>query len=79
MDGSTIGNSPGLTRSLAEAALAVAYDGLPDDIRALARQCVLDYYGCALGGADDELVGILVDEMTEAGGAAAASLIGHAG
>src|SRR5207302_9545866 len=43
----------------------------------LARQCVLDYYGVALAGADDPLATILVDELAEAGGAAQASVIGH--
>ena len=37
--------------------------------RELARQCVLDYYGVALAGADDALVRILLDETAEAGGA----------
>ena len=43
----------------------------------LARQCVLDYLGVALAGADDALVRILLDELTEAGGAPQASVIGH--
>ena len=67
-----------LTRTLAERASAVSYNALPDDVRALARQCVLDYYGVALAGADDPLVTILLDELTEAGGNPQASLIGHA-
>src|SRR5438105_2192293 len=66
-----------LTRTLAERASAVAYDGLPEPVRALARQCVLDYYGVALAGKDDELVAILLAELAEAGGAAQASVIGH--
>ncbi len=69
--------SIGLTRDLATRASAVAYDALPEDVRELARQCVLDYYGVALAGADDPLVGILLDELDEAGGTAQASLIGH--
>src|SRR4051794_34675416 len=67
-----------LTRNLATQASAISYDALPDDVHALARQCVLDYYGVALAGADDPLVAILLDELTEAGGALQASLIGHA-
>jgi 2-methylcitrate dehydratase PrpD len=66
-----------LTRALAEQASAVTYDGLPEPVRVLARQCVLDYYGVALAGADDSLATILLDELTEAGGAAQASIIGH--
>src|SRR5437870_4476758 len=66
-----------LTRVLAEQAAAVGYDGLPEPVRELARQCVLDYYGVALAGADDPLAAILLDELSEAGGAAQASVIGH--
>src|SRR4051794_16402237 len=67
----------GLTRNLAARASAVSYDTLPEEVRALARQCVLDYYGVALAGADDPLVAILLDELAEAGGNPQASLIGH--
>src|SRR5438067_5565117 len=66
-----------LTRALAARASAVAYDALPEAVRALARQCVLDYYGVALAGAGDELATILLDELLEAGGAAQAGIIGH--
>jgi 2-methylcitrate dehydratase PrpD len=66
-----------LTRALAEQACAVTYDALPEPVRALARQCVLDYYGVALAGADDPLAHILLDELAEAGGAAQAGVIGH--
>src|SRR3954469_25621648 len=67
-----------LTHTLGERASAASYDALPDDVRALARQCVLDYYAVALAGADDPLVAILLDELAEAGGNPQASLIGHA-
>src|SRR5436305_2638563 len=66
-----------LTRTLAEQASAVSYEALPEPVRELARQCVLDYYGVALAGADDPLATILLDELAEAGGAAQASIIGH--
>jgi 2-methylcitrate dehydratase PrpD len=66
-----------LTRILAEQASAMTYDALPEPVRALARQCVLDYYGVALAGADDPLAKMLLDELSEAGGAAQASVIGH--
>jgi 2-methylcitrate dehydratase PrpD len=66
-----------LTRALAAQASAVTYDMLPEPVRELARQCVLDYYGVALAGADDPLATILLDELAEAGGAAQASIIGR--
>ncbi|MGE0257160.1 MAG: MmgE/PrpD family protein [Alphaproteobacteria bacterium] len=79
MDGDLAGRTQttGLTRDLATRASAVTYDALPEAVRELARQCVLDYYGVALAGADDPLVGIMLDELAEAGGAAQASLIGR--
>ena len=67
----------GLTRTLAERAIALRYDELPSPVRELAGQCVLDYLGVALAGAEDALVRILLDEMEEAGGVPQASVIGH--
>lgn len=66
-----------LTRALAERAMALRYDELPAPVRELARQCILDYLGVALAGAQDPLVQILLDEMAEAGGSPQASIIGH--
>src|SRR5947209_7439963 len=78
MDGAAITQQTAdLTRTLAGQASAVTYDALPEPVRALARQCVLDYYGVALAGADDPLVDILLAELEEAGGVAQASVIGH--
>src|SRR4051794_727673 len=73
-----ISQSMDLTRTLAAQASAVTYDALPEPVRAWARQCVLDYYGVALAGADDPLAKILLDELSEAGGNPQASLIGRA-
>jgi 2-methylcitrate dehydratase PrpD len=79
MDGDVVKRTQttNLTRILAEQASAMTYDALPEPVRALARQCVLDYYGVALAGADDALAKMLLDELSEAGGAAEASVIGH--
>jgi 2-methylcitrate dehydratase PrpD len=79
MDGMVAGRAETaeLTRVLAAQASALTYDPLPEAVRALARQCVLDYYGVALAGAGDPLVTILLDELAEAGGAAQAGIIGH--
>ena len=43
MDGTSVSSGTNLTRTLAERACAVTYDALPEPVRALARQCVLDY------------------------------------
>jgi 2-methylcitrate dehydratase PrpD len=77
MDGLTVNSGANLTRTLAEWAVAVTYEALPDEVRELARQCVLDYLGVGLAGAADELARILLDEASEAGGAVQAAVIGH--
>src|SRR6266550_2016524 len=79
MDGATVTEQQAvaLTQTLAAQASAVTYEALPEPVRELARQCVLDYYGVALAGTDDPLATILLDELAEAGGTAQASIIGH--
>ena len=77
MDGISVSSGANLTRILAERVCAVTYDALPEPVRELARQCVLDYIGVGLAGADDELARILLDELSEAGGATQAAVIGH--
>jgi len=67
-----------LTRTLATQASALTYADIPDDVRAWARQCVLDYLACAVAGAQDELTEILLAEMLEQAGAPAATVVGHA-
>jgi len=69
--------SQGLTRALSEQARTLTYADLPDDVRALARQCVLDYIACTLAGAKEELAEILLAEMAEQDGAPIATVIGH--
>ena len=66
-----------LTQVLARKSASLEYDDLPQDARELARQCILDYFGVAVAGAGDGLVRLLLDELTEAGGAPQASVIGH--
>jgi len=66
-----------LTRTLAAQASALTYADIPDDVRAWARQCVLDYLACAVAGASDELTEILLGEMQEQAGAPIATVIGH--
>jgi 2-methylcitrate dehydratase PrpD len=67
----------GLTRKLAEQARALRLEDIPEDIRAWARQCVLDYVACTLAGAKDELTEILLAEMQEQGGKGSATIMGH--
>lgn len=67
----------GLTRKLAEQACALRLEDIPEDIRAWARQCVLDYVACTLAGAKEELTEILLAEMQEQGGKGSATIMGH--
>ncbi len=67
-----------LTRTLAEQARKLRYEDLPEYVRQLARQCVLDYLACTLAGAKEELTEILLAEMLAHGGTPAATIIGHA-
>jgi 2-methylcitrate dehydratase PrpD len=64
-----------LTRRLAEDCAAVTVIGA--DIRTLATQCLLDFFGCALAGAREPAPSIVFDEMAAAAGAPAATLIGR--
>ncbi|MGH7045472.1 MAG: MmgE/PrpD family protein [Stellaceae bacterium] len=66
-----------LTRTLAQRTARLDYKDLPASVREVARQCVLDYLGCAIAGAGDPLVGMLLAELAEAGGAAQASVVAH--
>jgi 2-methylcitrate dehydratase PrpD len=68
-----------LTQVLARKAATFEYEDLAREAHELARQCILDYFGVAVAGAGDELVRLLFDELTDAGGAPQASIIGHRG
>ena len=71
-------HSAGLTRALAEQASSLTLADLPAEVRALARQCVLDYLAVTLAGAHEPLTEMLLAEMEEQGGTPSASVIGHA-
>jgi 2-methylcitrate dehydratase PrpD len=79
MDGDLVGRTQAmdLTRLLAERTAGLGWDDLPAPVCELARQCILDYLGCAVAGAGDPLVRLLLDEMMEAGGSPQASIIGR--
>jgi 2-methylcitrate dehydratase PrpD len=62
-----------LTRRLA----TTNYDALPEDVRTLACQCVLDFVAVTLAGASETLTGLLREEALEEGATPIASLIGH--
>src|SRR5579863_9728194 len=66
-----------VTAEIAARAAALRYSDLPEDIRLLARQCVLDWLAVTLAGAREELSEILIAEAEEQGGKPAAAVIGH--
>src|SRR6266540_4202301 len=66
-----------VTAQLAERASALRYEDLPDDVCALARQCVLDWLAVTLAGSREELSRILAEQAIEEGGKPVASLIGR--
>ena len=68
-----------VTRLLAERAARLRYEDIPPEVRALARQCLLDWLAVALAGADAPLSAILRAEALEQGGAPRATLIGGGG
>ena len=66
-----------MTLRLAERAARLRWDELPDDIRLLARQCVLDWAAVTVAGAREPLTRLLVDEVREEESRPRATIIGH--
>jgi 2-methylcitrate dehydratase PrpD len=66
-----------VTATLARRAAALRPGDLPENVRMLARQCLLDWLAVTLAGAQEELARILVAEAEEQGGKPVASVIGH--
>jgi 2-methylcitrate dehydratase PrpD len=69
--------SADLSELLAFRATNLHFEDIPQPARAVARHCVLDYLGVALAGAGEPLARLLLAELTEAGGAEQAVVIGH--
>lgn len=70
-------SSAGLTLRLAERAARLSWEDLPDDIRLLARQCVLDWAAVTVAGAREPLTRMLVDEVREEASRPQATVVGH--
>ncbi|HEY1834083.1 MAG TPA: MmgE/PrpD family protein [Solirubrobacteraceae bacterium] len=75
----------GLTLALAERAGAISYDAVPDDVREIARQALLDWFAVTLAGSREDGPAKLLEVLsagdggTEADAAAAAdvTVVGH--
>jgi 2-methylcitrate dehydratase PrpD len=76
-DVATIVTEQGLGRALASFSSRLRYDDLPDDVRTIARHCVLDWLGCAFAGSREEAARVVLAEAIEQGGAPQATIVGH--
>src|SRR6185295_7398770 len=69
--------SAAVTRRLIERARNIECSQLPADVRAVARQCVLDWIGVTLGASSDPLPRLLLDAALADGGHPLATVVGH--
>jgi 2-methylcitrate dehydratase PrpD len=66
-----------VTAALAERSAALTYGALTEESRAVARQCVLDWFAVTLAGAREELSRMIAVEVALEGGDGVATLVGH--
>jgi 2-methylcitrate dehydratase PrpD len=66
-----------VTRAIVDRALAIRTAAVPADVRAVAKQCILDWFAVSLAGADEPLVRMLVDQAVEDGGSPQAGIVGR--
>jgi 2-methylcitrate dehydratase PrpD len=67
----------GITRELIAHTQRFRFGALPDDVKEIARRCVLDWVGVALAGSRDELTHVLLGEAVAEGGKPVATVVGH--
>ncbi len=67
----------GPTLALVRAVRDIRWKEIPDDAREAARQCLLDFLGCALAGSREPLAHILLAEIAAREGSTEAALIGR--
>ena len=70
------GQSPEITRLLAENATGITFDALPADVVFVTKHCLLDWLGVTMAGAQEPLTVKLADFVGAEGGAAQAMLNG---
>jgi 2-methylcitrate dehydratase PrpD len=66
----------GITNDLVELGMSLRAEAIPERAKAVARHCVLDWFGCAIAGAREPLSEILVREIA-AGERSEATLAGR--
>ncbi len=67
----------GLTARLAERSAALEYGDLPPEIRAVARQAILDWFAVTLAGSREPLAAIIAEEAAAEGPGGTATLVGR--
>jgi 2-methylcitrate dehydratase PrpD len=67
----------GVTRALVRAVRDIRWEESPADAREAARQCLLDFLGCALAGSSQPLAQILLTEIAAREGSSEATLVGR--
>ncbi len=65
-----------VTETIAAKSAGSQYGALPVEIRAVARQCILDWFGVTPAGAREELSQIIAAEALAEGGDGVATLVG---
>lgn len=68
-----------VTQAIVARGLSISFDQLPDSAREMARLCLLDWLGVAVGGMSDEASAIVTDQVESDGGRPEATLIGRSG
>lgn len=67
-----------VTANLANYASSLKYESIPQDVRQIARQGILDWVGSALAGARDRATEIVIQQALEEGGRSQTSVVGRA-
>ena len=67
----------GMTHALVSHARAITFAEIPDETLEVARHCLLDFVGCALAGADEDLTKILVAEVVRPEASTQATILGR--
>ncbi|NPT37415.1 MmgE/PrpD family protein [Paraburkholderia xenovorans] len=68
---------PGLTHVLVERALGVSFDALPEDVRRIGRDCLVDWLACSFAAIDEPASRIAAEIAREEGGHPHATVLGH--
>jgi 2-methylcitrate dehydratase PrpD len=65
-----------ISRFVAEEVVGLHYAALPEDVCEIARQCLLDYLGVTLAGADEPAAQLVLEDVLAEGGRPLATIIG---